>query len=57
MVIIVYVLYGVKIILKFQWESGFLKGGSMEPPPLMHYNGRSEYLMQLSVNHTKNNSK
>ena len=23
---------GVKIILKFRWENGFLKGGSMEPP-------------------------
>ena len=27
--------YGVKIILKFRWESGFLWGGSMEPP-VMH---------------------
>ena len=24
-------IYGVKIIKKFRWESGFLKGGSMEP--------------------------
>ena len=32
-------IYGVKIISKFWWESGFLKGGF----------GRSEYLMQLSV--------
>ena len=24
--------YGVKIIKKFWWESGFLWGGSMEPP-------------------------
>ena len=27
--------YGVKIIKKFRWESGFLWGGSMEPP-VMH---------------------
>ena len=35
MVVIGVYIYGVKIIKKFQWESGFLKGGSMEPP-LMH---------------------
>ena len=34
MVVISVCIYGVKIIKKFQWESGFLKGGSMEP--LMH---------------------
>ena len=28
-------IYGVKIIKKFRWESGFLWGGSMEPP-VMH---------------------
>ena len=32
MVVISVCIYGVKIIKKFQWESGFLKGGSMEPP-------------------------
>ena len=34
MVVISVYIYGVKIIKKFQsrWESGFLKGGSMEPP-------------------------
>ena len=44
-VISVYVghIYGVKIILKFWWESGFLKGVNCT-------NRRSEYLMQLSVN-------
>ena len=25
-------MYGANFIAKFQWESGFLKGGSMEPP-------------------------
>ena len=29
MVIISVCVYGVKIILKFRWESGFLKRGSM----------------------------
>ena len=24
-------IYGVKIYKKFRWESGFLKGGSMDP--------------------------
>ena len=35
MVVISVYTYGVKIIKKFRWESGFLWGGSMEPP-LMH---------------------
>ena len=30
MVVISVYIYGVKIIKKFRWESGFLKGGSME---------------------------
>ena len=25
-------VYGVKIIRKFRWKSGFLRGDSMEPP-------------------------
>ena len=25
-------IYGANFIAKFQWESGFLRGGSMEPP-------------------------
>ena len=33
MVVISVYTYGVKIIKKFRWESGFLWGGSMEPPP------------------------
>ena len=32
MVVISVYTYGVKIIKKFRWESGFLWGGSMEPP-------------------------
>ena len=32
MVVISVYTYGVKIIKKFWWESGFLWGGSMEPP-------------------------
>ena len=35
MVVINVYTYGVKIIKKFRWESGFLWGGSMEPP-VMH---------------------
>ena len=35
MVVISVYTYGVKIIKKFRWESGFLWGGSMEPP-VMH---------------------
>ena len=47
--------YGVTIIKKFRWESGFLWGGSMEPP--LCTNGSAGYLMQLSVKvwHKKNN--
>ena len=49
MVVISVYTYGVKIIKKFRWESGFL-GGSMEPPPpryaLTEVRGT---LMQLSV--------
>ena len=40
MVVISVYTYGVKIIKKFRWESGFL-GGSMD--------GSAGYLMQLSV--------
>ena len=47
MVVISVYIYGVKIIKKFRWERGFLKGGSMEPP--LCTNGSSGYLMQLSV--------
>ena len=25
-------IYGANFIAKFRWESGFLRGGSMEPP-------------------------
>ena len=32
MVVISVYKYGVKIIKKFWWKSGSLKGGSMEPP-------------------------
>ena len=31
-VITIYIYDGIQIIKKFWWESGFLKGGSMEPP-------------------------
>ena len=48
MVIISVFIYGLKIILKFLWENGFLKGGFHGTP--LGTNGRSEYLMQLSVN-------
>ena len=48
MVVISVYTYGVKIIKTFRWESGFLWGGSMEPPPLCT-NGSAGYLMQLSV--------
>ena len=47
MVLISVYIYGVKIIKKFRWESGFLKGVSMEP--LLCTNGSAGYLMQLSV--------
>ena len=49
MVVISVCIYGVKIIKKFRCESGFLKGGSMEPP--LCTNGSAGYLMQLSVNY------
>ena len=58
MVVISVYTYGLKIIKKFQWESGFLKGGSMEPP--LCTNGSAGYLMQLSVNcrrHLKQSNK
>ena len=47
MVVISVYIYGVKIIKKFRWESGFL-GGSMEPP--LCTNRSVGYLMQLGVN-------
>ena len=47
MVVISVYLYGVEVIKKK--SSGNFLGGSMEPPPL-YTNGRSGYLMQLSVN-------
>ena len=45
-------IHGIKIILKFRWESGFLKGVPWNP--LMHYNGSAGYLLHLSVNKTAN---
>ena len=48
MVVISVYTYGVKIILKFRWESGFLWGGFHGTPPLCT-NGSAGYLMQLSV--------
>ena len=50
MVVISVYTYGVKIIKKFRWESGFLWGGSMEPT--LCTNGSAGYLLQLSVNRT-----
>ena len=52
-VISVYIyIYGVKIITKLRWESGFLWWSSIEPPPPpLCTNGSAGYLMQLSVNH------
>ena len=47
MVVIRVYTYGGKISKKFRWESGFLWGGSMEPP--LCTNGSAGYLMQLSV--------
>ena len=49
MVVISVYTYGVKIIKKFRWESGFLGGIPWTPPPLCT-NGSAGYLMQLSVN-------
>ena len=47
MLVICVNIYGVKIIKKFQWESGFL-WGSMEPP--LCTKGSAGYHMHLSVN-------
>ena len=47
MVVISVYTYGVKIIKKFRWESGFLWGGFHGTPPLCT-NGSAGYLMQLS---------
>ena len=47
--------YGVKMIKKFRWESGFLRGVPWNSP--LCTNGSAGYLMQLSVHivweHTK----
>ena len=51
MIVISVYTYGVKIIKKFRWESGFLWGGSMEPP--FCTNGSAGYFMQLSVKNLK----
>ena len=49
MVVISVYMYGVKIIKKFRWESGFLKGVPWNPS--LCTNGRAGYLiMQVSVN-------
>ena len=48
MVVISVYTYGVKIIKKFRWESGFLWGVPWNP--LLCTNGSAGYLMQLSVN-------
>ena len=47
MVVISVYTYGVKIIKKFWWESGFLWGVPWNPP--LCTNGSAGYLMQLSV--------
>ena len=47
MVVISVYTYGLKIIKKFQWESGFLWGVPWNPP--LCTNGSAGYLMQLSV--------
>ena len=56
MVVISVYTYGVKIIKKFRWESGFLwrgsRRGSRDPP--LCTNGSAGYLMQLSVNNNIN---
>ena len=49
MVVISVYTYGVKIIKKFRWESGFLWGGFHGNPPLCT-NGSAGYFMQLSDN-------
>ena len=55
MVVISVYTYGVKIIKKFLWESGFLWGGFHGTPPLCT-NGSAGYLMQLSVKISFNKS-
>ena len=50
MVVISVYTYGVKMIKKFRWESGFLWGVPWNPP--LCTNGSAGYLMQLSVNTT-----
>ena len=47
MAVISVYMYGVKIIKKFRWESGFLKRGFHGTP--LYTNGSAGYLMQLSV--------
>ena len=45
MVVISVYTYGVKIIKKFRWESGFLGGVPWNPP--LCTNGSAGYLMQF----------
>ena len=45
MVVFSVYIYGIEIITKFRWESGFLRGGSMEPPYAL-----TEVWVPLSVN-------
>ena len=47
MVLISVYIHGAKVIKKYLWKSGFLWGGSMEPPYAPY--GSAGYLMQLSV--------
>ena len=47
MVVISVYTYGVKMIKKFRWKSGFLWGVPWNPP--LCTNGSAGYLMQLSV--------
>ena len=47
MVVISVYVYGVKIINKFRWECGFLRGEVPWNP--LCTNGSAGYLMQLSV--------
>ena len=49
MVVISVYTYGVKIIKKFRWESGFSLGGGVPWNPPLCTNGSAGYLMQLSV--------
>ena len=49
MVVISVYTYGVKIIKKFHWESGFLWGGFHGTPRYALTEVRAGYLMQLSV--------